>query len=164
MSNLGSLVDVWKGWPNGSALASSFKQKAGLGANIVEGIIVALENEAGVPVFDTATSGLVQVVTTGAIVKPDHLWLVIQGVDQWDGTTAAKATLIKLHSGVIFKVPTALEHNTGDMVYANAGVVTSQTHAVVQIGATAVYATTDRQPVGQVIEFNSYEDWVVVAS
>lgn len=163
MSDLTSVVDVWKGWPNGSALSASYKQKAGLVSDIVEGTIVDLENEAGVAVFDTMTSADMQ-ATSAAVANEDDPWLVIQGKDQWDGTTANRGTLIKLRSGVIFKVPTALEHNVGDLVYSNAGVVTSQVHATTQIAMTGVYYTTDKFPIGQVIEFNSYENWVVVAS
>jgi hypothetical protein len=163
MSNLNSLVDVWKGWPLGSALSTSFKQKAAV-ANIVEGKIVDIENEAGVPVFDVMTSSGIQ-HTDASLIAPNHPWLVVQGKDQWDSNQADKSTCIKLLSGVIFKVATALEHNVGDLVYSNAGVVTScPTHAVLQIGATGVYYTTDKQSIGQVIEFNSYEGWVVVSS
>lgn len=164
MSDLTSIVDVWKGWPNGSALSASYKQKAGLGSDIVEGTIVDLENEAGVAVYDTMTSARMQ-ADTAAVANEDDPWLLIQGKDQWDGSTSNRGTLIKLRTGVIFKVPTALEHNVGDMVYSNAGVVTSQVHATLAIaGGGGVYYTTDRFPIGQVIEFNSYENWVVVAS
>lgn len=164
MSNLNSLVDIWKGWPLGSALSTSFKEKTGLGAHIAEGKIVDIENEAGVPVIDLMTSATIQ-DTDAALTAPDHPWLVVQGYDQWDSHEANKSTCIKLGSGVIFKVATALEHNVGDLVYSNAGVVTScGAHATVQIGATGVYYTTDKQSIGQVIEFNSYEGWVVIAS
>lgn len=163
MSNLGSLVDVVKGWPNGSALASSFKQKNGLGSNIVEGKIVKLENEAGVPVYNVASSAAMQ-SATGPATNEVPLWLVIQGYDQWDSNQAQKGTCIKLHSGVIFKVPSTNEFNVGDLVISNAGDVQAQTHATAQIGATGVYITTDLHPIGQVLEFNSYEDWVIISS
>lgn len=163
MSDLTSVVDVWKGWPNGSALSASYKQKAGLPTDLVEGTIVDLENEAGVAVYDTMTSADMQ-ANTAAVSNTDDPWLLIQGKDQWDSTTSNRGTLIKLRSGVIFKVPTALEHNVGDMVYSNAGVVTSQVHATLEIAMTGVFYTTDKHPIGQVIEFNSYENWVVVAS
>jgi len=162
MSNLGSLVDIVKGWPNGSALAASFKQKAAVG-NITEGKIVKLENEASVPVYNLASSNAMQ-AATGPASNETPLWLVIQGYDQWDANMATKGTCIKLHSGIIFKVPMTTEVNVGDLVVSNAGVLVRQVHATAQIGATGVYITTDLHPVGQVLEYNSYEDWMIVSS
>jgi hypothetical protein len=164
MSNLSSLVDILRGWPNGSALATSFKEKAGLGAHVTEGQIVDVEAEGVLPVIDLMTSSLIQ-NTNASSVSPDHPWLVVQGKDQWDADTADKSTCIKLRTGIVFKVASALEHNVGDLVYSNAGIVTScPAHATAQIGVTGVFYSLDRQSLGQAIEVNHDANYVVVAS
>jgi hypothetical protein len=65
----------------------------------------------------------------------------------------------------VFKVASALEHNVGDLVYSNAGIVTScPAHATAQIGVTGVFYSLDRQSLGQAIEVNHDANYVVVAS
>lgn len=161
MSDLDSLFDVVDGWPEGSALAYNFPQKTGLGTDLSEGEIVDLEDAAGTAVLDRMTSSLAQ-NTDASVVVPDQPWLIIQGKDQTDAEEAGNVAAIKLGTGVIFKVPKVLEHNVGDLVYSNNGAIQSISHATVQIGATGVYYTTDRQAIGQVVEVESYYNWVLV--
>jgi hypothetical protein len=161
MSDLDSLFDVVRGWPNGSALAFNFAQKTGLGTDLTEGEIVDIEDQAGTAVVDRMTSSLRQ-GTDGAVVVPDQPWVIVQGMDQTDAEEAKMVAALKLKTGLIFKVPKLLEHNVGDFVSSNNGAIVSIAHATAQIGATGVYYTTDKQPIGQVIEVESYYNWVLV--
>jgi len=161
MSDLTSSFDIVDGWPEGSALAYNFSQKTGLGTDLSEGEVVDLENAAGIAVLDRMTSSLQQNVDASAVV-PDQPWVVIQGMDQTDAEEAGNVAVLKLGTGLIFKVPKVLEHNVGDLVYSNNGAITSIIHATLQIGATGVFYTTDRQAIGQVVEVESYYNWVLV--
>jgi hypothetical protein len=146
MSNLNSQFDTVKGWPNGSALSYSFKQKDAVTPAIEEGTIVAVEDESGVAVVDRYTS---DVTASG---NPDSPWLVIQGADQSDADFADKMTCVKLRTGIVFKVATAETPSVGDLLWANAGVLTG----------------TDPNPtsphLGKVIEFNPTDGYMVVES
>lgn len=161
MSDLDSLFDVVRGWPNGSALSFNFVQKAGIGTDLSEGEIVDIEDASGVAVVDRMTSGSMQ-NTDAAVVAPDQPWVIIQGMDQTDAEEAKKVATVKLQTGVIFKVPKVLEHNVGDFVSSNNGAIESIVHATAQVGATGVFYTTDKQPIGQVLEVESYYNWVLV--
>ena len=163
MSNLTALFDVLRGWPQSSALSAAFKQKAAVSPNITEGKVVAVEDESSVPVVDVMTSSNVQ-ESTGPINNPDTPWLVIQGADQSDADMSDKLACLKLRTGLVFKVVTALDHDVGDLVYSNAGVLTSEAHATAQIGATGVYRSTDHQAVGKILEHNSTDKFIVVES
>lgn len=163
MSNLTSLFDVLRGWPQGSALAAAFKQKDAVTPDLTEGKVVAVEDESSVPVVAKMTSSNVQ-EATGPINNPDHPWLVIQGADQSDADMSGKLACLKLRTGLIFKVATALDHDVGDLVYANAGALTSQAHATAQIGATGVYRTTDKQVVGKILQHDATDKFIVVES
>jgi len=163
MSNLTSLFDVLRGWPQSSALAGAFKQKAAVTPDITEGKVVAIEDETDVPVVDVMTSDLVQEVD-GVINNSDHPWLVIQGADQSDAEMSNKLACLKLRTGLIFKVATLLDHDVGDMVYSNAGVLTSEAHATAAIGATNVYVSTDHQPVGKILQHDATDKFIVVES
>lgn len=145
MSNLNSLFDVLAGLPphGRSAMENNFKQKSGETPAIVEGMVVAVENEAGVPVVSKLTSAAVG----GA---PDFPWLCIQGMDQSDAVFVDKVSVLSMKSGLIFKVETALTFAVGDLVYANAGVIT-------KVAGT-------EQAVGQVIEAPSASGYVIVAT
>lgn len=162
MSSTTSLFDVVGGWPNGSALSANFGQKAGLGTDLHEGEIVDIEDSgAGIPVVDRMTSSLQQ-ATDASVVLPDQPWLVVQGLDQFDGEESGKVACVKLGTGVIFRVPKLLEHNVGDLVSSNNGEIVSIIHATAQIGVTGVFYSLDRQAIGQVIEVESDEGWVLV--
>lgn len=145
MSNLNSQFDVLAGLPphGRSAMENNFKQKAAESPVIVEGMIVAVENESGVPVVSKLTSAAV-----GA--APDFPWLCIEGMDQSDAAFVDKVTVLSMKSGLIFKVETALTFSVGDLAYANAGVLT-------KVAGT-------EQAVGQVIEAPSGAGYVIVAS
>jgi hypothetical protein len=163
MANLTSLFDVLQGWPASSALSAAFKQKAAVSPDITEGKVVAVEDETNVPVVNVATSSNVQ-EATGPINNPDNPWLVIQGADQSDSSMSGKLVCLKLRSGLIFKVTTALDHDVGDLVYSNAGVLTSEAHATAQIGATGVYRSTVHQAVGKILQHDATLKFVVVES
>lgn len=163
MSNLTSLFDVLQGWPMGSALSAAFKQKDAVSPDITEGQVVAVEDESGVPVVDLMTSDLVQ-ETDGVINNPDHPWLVIQGHDQSDGEMSGKLACLKLRTGLIFKVATALDHDVGDVLYSNAGVPTSEAHSIAQIGGTGVYVSADHQAIGKILQHDSTDNFIVVES
>ncbi len=145
MSNLSSIFDVIRGWPNGCALSWSFKQKNGVTPDIAEGEIVAVEAESGRPVVARWTSAAL----TGG--NPDHPWLVIRGKDQFDADFSGQLTVLKLRTGIIFKVATTESPATGDPVYANAGVLTKTNPG-------------SAPPLGRVIDFNPIEGWMVVES
>ena len=163
MSNLSSLFDVLRGWPQGSALAAAFKQKAAVTPDITEGKVVAVEDESSVPVVDVVTSSNVQ-EATGPVNNPDHPWLVIQGADQSDAEMSGKLACLKLRTGLIFKVASALDHDVGDRLYSNAGVLTTEAHATAQIAASGVYRSTDHQDVGKILEHNATDGYIVVES
>lgn len=145
MSNLNSLFDVLAGLPphGRSAMENNFKQKAAESPVIVEGMVVAVEDESGTPVVSKLTSANV-----GG--TPDFPWLCIQGMDQSDAAFVDKVSVLSMQSGLIFKVETALTFAVGDLVYANAGVLT-------KVAGT-------EQAVGQVIEAPSSGGYVIVAT
>ena len=132
MSNLNSKFDVLAGLPphGRSAMEGNFKQKAAESPIIIEGMLVAVEDEAGVPVVSKLTSA-----NTDATA--DYPWLCIQGMDQSDAAFVDKVTCLGVKSGLIFKVETAVAFTIGDLAYANAGVVA-------KVAAT-------QQAIGQVI-------------
>ncbi len=145
MSLLTSVFDVVHGWPNGSALQYSFKEKASVSA-IGEGTIVEVEDESGVPVVDRHTS--VYDVATG---NTDNPWLVVRGKDQTDGATSDKLACIKLRTGVMFRVAFTESALPGDPVYANAGVLT-----LTDPGTAPM--------LGRVVEHNPLDSWVTIES
>jgi len=119
MSNLTSTIfDVVRGWPDGSALALSFKQKAAVTPDIEGGTIVAIEDESGVPVIDRHTSAL------DASGNEDQPWLVMRGLDENDAEETELLACVKLRTGVMFRVETTEEVLPNDLIYANAGVLT----------------------------------------
>jgi len=118
MSNLNSKFDVLAGLPphGRSAMEGNFKQKAAESPIVTEGMLVAVENEAGVPVVSKLTSA-----NTDA--APDYPWLCVQGMDQSDAAFANRVTCLGVKSGLIFKVETVVAFTIGDLAFANAGVV-----------------------------------------
>jgi len=124
-------------------MENNFKQKAAESPIIIEGMIVAVENEAGVPVVSKMTSAAVA-------SAPDFPWLCIQGMDQSDAAFANKVTVLSMKSGLVFKVATLVAFAVGDLVYANAGV-------------PAKVAGTE-QAIGQVIEAPSASGYVIIAT
>ncbi len=146
MSNLNSVFDVIAGLPpNGkSALEDNFEQKSGESPVLSEGMVVAVENQAGTAVVSKLTSA-----NNGATVVPDYPWLVTQGMDQSDAAVANNVACVALKSGAIFKVATVVSFTIGDLAFANAGVIAKVAAA--------------QQAIGQVIEVNSTAGWVVIA-
>lgn len=147
MSNLNSQFTVMAGRnPKGrSAMSNNFPEKAVPTAALVEGMVCAVENAAGDPVVDAMTSG-------AAAAVPDYPWLVIQGSDQWDGAFVDNLPVLAMKTGCVFKVDSAISVAVGDLVYANAGILTK-----LAIG-------NDKQAVGQVIEVNTASVYLVVAT
>lgn len=152
MSNLGSKFDVLAGQvPHGrSAMSNNFKQKAIPTATLIEGMIAAVENEAGVPVVDAFTSTTKTPWSAASPAAPDYPWLVIQGMDQTDAAFVDKVACLAIKTGMIFKVDSAISVAVGDLVYANAGVLAK--------------VTASHQAIGQVIEINSSAEYIVVAT
>lgn len=146
MSNLSSIFDVVRGWPNSCALQMSFKQKAGVTPDIGEGTIVNVEDESSVPVVDRWTSDL---HSTGNLDQP---WVVMRGLDQSDAEYSEKLACAKLRTGIMFKVACTESPIPGDLVYANAGVVT-----LVQPDATA-------PALGSVVSCDEFAGWIIVES
>jgi len=148
MSNLNSLFKVLAGLsPNGhSALEKDIVVKAGLGYTLTEGLVVAIENAAGVEVIDKHTSAA---VVGGQ--PPDVPWLVRQGNDQGDGAMAGACTCVQLKTGVVFQVETSESFTIGDLCRADAGVIKPLTGA-------------KEQDIGQIIGVNSAAGTVVIAS
>lgn len=148
MSNLNALFDVVAGLPpqGKSAMDHNFPQKLAESPILTEGMIVAVENAAGEPVISKLTSAAYSLT-----VLPDVPWLVIQGMDQSDAAFVDNVTVLKLHTGVIFKVETAESFTIGDLVMSVAGAVTPLTGA-------------NEQAIGQIIGVNSTAGWVIIAS
>ena len=148
MSNLNSLFDVIRGWPNECALPWEFKQKDAVTPNIAEGSVVNVEVGAvpGKPVVNRYTSAL------GTGGNLDHPWLVIQGCDQFDGQFTGSLSCLKLRTGLVFRVPTLLSMTVGDLVWSNAGVITN-----VDPGSSIPH-------LGKVIEVDSAHGTVVIES
>ena len=145
MSNLNSLFDVVRGWPNSSALQLSFKQKDLVTPDIEEGTVVAVEDESGVPVIDRHTSAL------DGSGNLDHPWLVMRGLDETDAETSEKLACVKLRTGVMFRVATSEEVLPNDLIYADAGVLTKTDPG-------------SAPPLGRVVEYHPVEGWMVVES
>lgn len=147
MSNLTSNFTVMAGRsPHGaSAMEGDFKQKASPTAQLQQGMVAAVEDESGVPVLDAMTSG-------AAAASPDYPWLIIQGMDQWDAAFVDKTTCLAMKTGLIFKVDSAIAVAVGDLVYANAGVLTK------------LVGSADKQAVGQVLEVNTSAEYIVVST
>jgi len=145
MSNLTSVLNIDRGWPNASALQYSFKQKAAVTPDIVEGEIVAVENEGGIPVVDRHTSAL------DASGNLDHPWLVHRGRDESDAVMSNTLACVKLRTGVLFRVATTEAPLPGSPVYADAGALT-----LVDPGSAPL--------LGRVTEYNPLEGVMIIES
>ena len=145
MSILTSGFDVSRGFPDGSALGYPFAQKSTVVTDIGEGVIVAVENEGGVAVIDRHTSAA---HVSGNLDNP---WVVVRGLDETDSETADIITCLKLRTGLMIKIATTETPLPGDLVYANAGVMT-----IIDPGSAPAF--------GQVVEFNENEGWMTVES
>jgi hypothetical protein len=165
MSNLASLFDVLAGLPpkGCSALEENFGQLSTQHTDITEGQVVAVESEGGVPVVDVMTSTVVQ-ATNFALNVPDQPWLVVQGKDQSDVDITGKLLCLKMKSGIIFKVTTALTFTIGDLVQASSGVLAAVTSGTGNIAAPGVDYSLAEQAVGVVLEMNATAGYVIVAS
>lgn len=145
MSNLSSIFDVKRGFPNGSGLHFNYKEKDAVTPVIPEGTVVAVEDESGVPVVDRHTSVL---DSSGNL---DHPWLVVRGKDETDAEETDKLACVKLRTGVLFRIATSDYPLPGDPVYANAGVVT-----LTQPASGPAF--------GYVTEYNPSAGWMEVES
>ena len=145
MSNLTSIFDVVRGWPNSCALQQHFKQKTAVSPDIGEGTVVAVENEGTVPVVNRWTSAL------HASGNKDQPWIVMRGLDQTDAEYSEKLACAKLRTGIMFKVSTTESPIPGDLVYSNAGVVT-----ITDPGTAPAF--------GSVVACNEFEGWIIVES
>lgn len=165
MSNLASLFDVLAGLPpkGRSALEEVFGQLSTQLTDITEGQVVAVESEGGVPVIDVMDSAVVQ-DTNFALMLPDQPWLVIQGKDQSDVDVTGKLMCLKMKSGMVFKVATALTFTIGDLVQAVAGVLAAVTGGTGNIANPGVDYSLAEQAVGVVLEMNATAGYVIVAS
>lgn len=145
MSNLSSKFYVHAGLEphDRSALRKDIEPKSG--ETLTEGMIVAVENQAGTEVAAVLTS------SAKATQPPDVAWLVIQGNDQGDGSIANKCTCLLVQSGVVWQVETAESFTIGDLCRADAGAIKPLT-------------VTDEKAVGLIIAVNAANDTVVVAS
>lgn len=151
MSNLNSVFDTLRGWPDGSSLEKSFTPKSG--DTYAEGAIVKT---------NTDGSGGTHVEALSSAVKAgnpyDDAWIVIQGNDQYDAAFVNKVTCLKLMSGTTVKVQTDIADTLaiGDMVSANAGVLEK-----------TVAGAGMKNPVGLVIESNGVSGsggWIKMVS
>lgn len=90
--------------------------------------------------------------TNGSIFPKDQMWLVIQGNDQYDGNFTDRLALLKLGTGIVYKVASTIANTlaAGDFVYANAGVLAKVTRAANAIGGSGAKYSTQKQIVGVV--------------
>jgi len=140
-----TIFDVTRGWPNGSALQLSFKQKAAVTPDIEAGTVVAVEDESSVPVIDRHTSA------ADASGNVDQPWLVMRGLEEADAGESELLACVKLRTGVMFRVETAEEVLPNDLIYANAGVLTKTDPGT----APAL---------GRVVDYHPTEGWMIVES
>lgn len=145
MSNLNSIFDILRGYPFECALCWDFTQDSGAASDIEEGTVVAVTDDGGTPAVDRHTSALI-----GS--NPDQPWIVIRGKDQEDAQFTGKLTCLKMRTGILFRVPTALTPTVGDLVWANNGALTLTDPA------------GGERHVGKVVEFDADEDWMVIES
>jgi hypothetical protein len=148
MSDLSSVFDILRGWPDGSALAWDFLQDSGAASDIEEGSVVAVVAASSPTSVDRHTSALIGPNTD----QIDHPWLVIRGRESSESEFTGKLTCVKMRTGFVFKVPTAETPTVGDLLWADTGVLTN-----VDPGSNIPH-------VGKVLEFNSSEGWMVVES
>jgi hypothetical protein len=141
MSNLNSKFDMLRGWPNGSALSYEFKEKDSI-TDLVEGTVVAVEDESGVAVVDRHQSA-----------ANDHPWMVVQGTDQYDGDFTGMTTCVRLRTGVVFKVETVLTPAVAAPLWSD---------------VNGVFTDTDpgggEPPLGKVLSFDSDDGVMTVES
>lgn len=152
MSSLSSLFDITRGWipssTEGSALAWDFLQDSGAAADIEEGTVVAVVAASSPTSVDVHTSAL---VGPSADIL-DHAWLVVRGYESSESEFTGKLTCLKMRTGFVFKVPTSESPTIGDLLWANAGVLTN-----VDPGGSAPH-------LGKVLEYNSTDGYMVVES
>ena len=148
MSDLSSVFDILRGWPEGSALAWDFLQDSGAASDIEEGAVVTVVAASSPTSVDRHTSALIGPNTD----EIDHPWLVIRGRESSESDFTGKLTCLKLRTGFVFKVPTVLTPVVGELVWADTGVVTN-----VDPGSNIPHF-------GKILEFNASEGWMVVES
>jgi hypothetical protein len=100
------------------------------------------------------TSARVQ-AADGSLNAPDEAWLVIQGNDQYDGSTTNRLATLKVKTGVVWVTSSTIADTLvpGDLVSSNAGVLAKVTAGTGAIGGGA-FASTHLQPVGMVVLSN----------
>jgi hypothetical protein len=151
MSDLTSIFDIVRGWPNGSAVEWVFLQDSGAASDIDEGTVVAVVASSDPVSVDRHTSALIG----PSVDQPDHPWMVIRGKESWDADFTGKLTCLKMRTGFVVKLPTILSPapSPGDLLWAD---------------ANGVLTTTDpaggELHVGKVTEYNSSGGWMIVES
>lgn len=145
MSQLDSMFDTLRGWPDSSALSWEFKEKSGVSPEIAEGTIVHVVSDGGASSVERHTSAF---HTSGNLDNP---WVVIRGKNQEDSEFTRSLTCVKLRSGIVFKVATSESMAVANPVYADDGVITKTDPG----SAPAI---------GRVIEVDPNGAWVAIES
>lgn len=148
MSQLSTIFDILRGWPDGSALSWDFVQDSGAASDIEEGSVVSIVAGSSPTSVDRHTSALIGPNSD----QLDHPWLVIRGKESSESQFTGKLTCLKLRTGIIFKVPTSETPQVGDLLWANNGELTK-----VDPGGNVPH-------IGKVLEYNSTENWMTVES
>jgi len=149
MSDLSSIFDILRGWPDGSALDWEFVQDSGAGSDIEEGTVVSVVAASSPTSVDRHTSALIGPSTD----QIDHPWLVIRGKESSESEFTGKLTCLKLRTGIKFKVPTLdLTMEPGDLLWADTGVLTKT-----DPGSNIPH-------VGKVVQSDQIDGWIVVES
>lgn len=152
MSDLSSIFDITRGWrpssSEGSALAWDFLQDSGASSDIDEGSVVAVVASSSPTSVDRHTSALMGPDSD----QVDHPWLVVRGHESSESEFTGKLTCLKLRTGFMCKVPTSETPAIGDLLWANAGVLTN-----VDPGSSAPH-------LGKVTEFNATDGYMVFES
>lgn len=152
MSDLSSIFDITRGWlpssSEGSALAWDFLQDSGAASDIEEGSVVAVVAASSPTSVDRHTSVLIGPDAD----QVDHPWLVVRGRESSESTFTGKLTCLKMRTGLVFKVPTALTVVAGELLWADTGVLTN-----VDPGSAAPH-------LGKVQQFNAIDGYMIVES
>lgn len=148
MSDLSSIFDILRGWPDGSALTWDFVQDSGAASDIEEGSVVTVVAASAPTSVDRHDSALIGPNSD----QLDHPWLVIRGKESSESEFTGRLTCLKLRTGVVFKIPTLETHVVGNLLWADTGVLTN-----VDPGSNIPH-------LGKVLQFNATDGWMIVES
>lgn len=153
MSDLSSIFDIVRGWTpiseEGCALAWDFLQDSGASSDIEEGTIVAVVAASSPTSVDRHQSALIGPDSD----QFDHPWMVVRGRESSESDFTGKLTCLKMRTGFMVKVPTALTPVIGVPLWADANGVLTTTDPGSSIPHLA-----------KVVEFNASDGWMVVES